>query len=490
MENNLDKLIGFFSPKSQLKRAGYRTALDSNKRAYEAAGKGRRVKNWKTSGASANGETELSIKSLRDRSRDLVRNNPYAKKAVNVLTTNVIGSGLQPTPTGSKTQLNKVKDIWRTWSQSIEGEAGRQMNFLGVQRLAFRSMVESGECLVRRVWRKTNTPGMAPFCLQVLEADFIDHSKTMLLPTGGRIVQGVEFDGQGLRVAYWLFESHPGEPSGMLSFGSKRVPAEDLIHLYVVDRPGQVRGVPFGVASFVRMRDLDSYSDATLVRQQIAACWVGFIQDGVAMENFTGGTTAPEYNIDRVEPGMIETLPAGKTITFGTPPPAEGYDSYTRTVLREIACAYGITYEALTGDLSNVNFSSARMGWLEFGKLVEELQDIVFVPQFANQVWGWFMEAAIIGGLIKKSVPATWTAPRRQFVDPLKETKALVEMVRAGFISWQEAVKQMGYEPDEVSAEMKADYEMFDNNGFVFSVDPRKDTPPPGPEAPPEKEDS
>lgn len=473
-----DSVVSVFNPQAGLRRAAARASAE-HIRAYEAAQKGRRLKNWKTQSTSQNAETVFSLSTLRDRSRDLVRNNPYAKRAIEILSTNVVGVGIQPTPfedsvdttaKGPSAAVKKAAAAWRKWAYSTKADAGGQMNFYGVQRLVARSLFESGEVLIRRV-KRNNGLGFAPVSLQVLESDFLDHNKNEDL-TDGYILQGVEYDKQGVRVAYWLFQSHPGEIIGMRTFESKRVPADEIIHLYKVDRPGQVRGVPFGAASFVRMRDLDQYADAQLVRQQIAACYVAFIQD--AAETFSGQST-PYDGAERFEPGMIETLPPGKSITFGSPPRADGYESYTRTILREIAVAYGVTYEALTADFSNVNFSSARMAWIEFGRLVEELQELVVIPMMLNRVWEWFVDASMVAGLIRKPIGANWTSPKRVAVDPLKEVAALKEMVRAGFISWQEAVRQGGYDPAEVAKEISDDQATFDDNGFMLTVDARND---------------
>lgn len=471
-----EQVIELFSPRLAAERAR-NTVVMNELRAYDAAGKGRRLKNWKPKGYSANGETILGLSELRNRSRDLVRNNPYSKKAVDVLCTNIISTGLMPRPNGTKAEAKRLKEAFKSWANSTACDAGGQLNFLGIQRLVTRSMVESGDVIVRKV-KKDNGLDLPPIALQVLEGDFLDGSKTMSLSNGGKIMQGVEFNNRGERVAYWLYDEHPGEAFLMSSLESKRVPADEIVLCYKVDRPGQVRGVPMGVSSFVRIKDLDDYSDAQLVRQKIASCYAIFIEDATASDNFGNKGAANEYEGQRVEPGMIETLPAGKKMTFATPPPAADYEPYTRTILREIACAYGITYEALTGDLSNVNFSSARMGWLEFGRLVEEIQEIVLIPMFLTRVWDWFAQGSIIVGTMKKNKGCEWTSPRRQFVDPAKEVKALVEMVRAGFISWQEAVRQMGYEPDEVAAQLKEDYDLFDVMGFMLSVDGRVDLPP------------
>ena len=74
-----------------------------------------------------------------------------------------------------------------------------------------RSLVESGEVLVRLRERRVEDGLPVPLQLQVLEADHLDSGKTEELRDGGFILQGIEFDALGRRRAYWLYPTHPGD---------------------------------------------------------------------------------------------------------------------------------------------------------------------------------------------------------------------------------------------------------------------------------------
>jgi len=91
--NWLDRTIGALSPSVGLRRMRQRQALQLMQRAYEGAKAGRRTDGWVTAGTGANAEIAPASARLRDRSRDLVRNNPYAAKAVNALVSNLVGTG-------------------------------------------------------------------------------------------------------------------------------------------------------------------------------------------------------------------------------------------------------------------------------------------------------------------------------------------------------------------------------------------------------------
>ena len=465
--NFIDQVIGFINPQAGLQRARSRAALEAVRK-YDAATKGRRGSGWTATGTSANSETALSLSTLRDRARELVRNNPYAKNAVDVITTNTIGTGIIPRPRMNGSSSQTLVENWNKWASTKRCDFEGQHTFYGIQALAMRTIAESGEVLIRK--RMVNDKEM-PLRLQVLEPDFLDSAKNFdKIKDGGYIVQGVEFDSNGKRVAYHLFDRHPGEGSGSLS--SKRVDASDILHIYSVDRPGQVRGVPFGASAMLRLRDFDDYEDAQLMRQKIAACFAVFVQDASA--DAIGGTSSAKSDLpERVEPGIIEQLPAGKTVTFASPPQAEGYDIYTRKVLQAIAVGYGVTYEALTSDLSNVNFSSGRMGWLEFARRIIHWQNNIIIPRLCDEVWTWFMAASKMATGKGESVIVDWTPPRREMIDPVKETNAIILAIRAGLISWQEAVREQGYDPDTLLAHIAEDNKKFDEKKVILDSDAR-----------------
>lgn len=477
MSNLLDQFVSFVNPVAGAKRARARFLegmFTEKARKYEAAAPGRRTSDWKTTSASANTEVAMASVTLRNRSRDLCRNNPHAKKAITTLVTNVVGSGIKPSiQIAGNRYAKNIKAAWKAWAESTKCDFEGRKTFSGIQAMCARAVFESGECFVRQHIDKKNAP--IPLRLQVLEADFLDITKDGLTTEGdGYIMQGIEFDSVGRRVAYWMYQVHPGENRLYRSMTSKRIPADEILHVYYAERPGQIRGVPVGTSAMLRLKSLDEYDDAELMRKKVAACFGAFVTDSAdplpGETNELGG-----YPVERLEPGMIEYLKPGKEVTFGNPPPSDGYAEYSTTFLRSIAAGFGVTYEAMTGDLSGVNFSSGRMGWIEMGNIVAEYQEFMMIPVLCSGVWDWFVQMATIMGIGKMDAAATWTTPRRPMLDPVKETKGLSEMVRNGFKSWQDAVREQGDDPDVMSDELAADYAMFEKLGFMLACDPRFD---------------
>jgi lambda family phage portal protein len=473
--NTLDRFISWVSPSAGVKRISKRMALE----AYEAAAKGRRTSHWKHSKSSADADLMPSLELLRNTSRNMIRNNPYAFQAIEGLVTNSIGTGIRLDITSevNESALEKFKSYWERWAEKPECDFDGAMNFYGIQGLAARSMFESGECLIVKRKLPSSARGVLNIRLQVLEPDFIDSNRTYdNTGNGNYIRQGIEYNQAGQRVAYWLFKEHPGNQFGFY-LSSYRVPAEDVIHLYRTLRPGQQRGVPTGVASFLRLNDFSDYEDAELMAAKVAACFVAFVSGSPDAVN-VGGADAEDRR-EKVAPGIIEHLKQGETVTFGTPRATSGQGEYARKSLQGSAAGYGVTYEIMTGDLSNVNFSSMRIGAIEFHKRMGDLQLNTFIPKMCDRVLQWVYEAV----QLQESIPvdqlkADWTAPRREMMDVDKETKAMGNQILFGLTSWSEAVRELGFNPDALLKAIAKDQANFKKYGVKLTSD-ASNTPPP-----------
>lgn len=467
--NTVDKFIGIFSPRTAFNRARYRLATDAvtdSQRKFDAAAKSRRTNGWVPSAGSPNMLTLGVLSTIRNRSRDLTINNPYAKRAIQAIKNNVVGTGIRPTPSGSEAEIRKVKEAWWKWAETKQCDWNGKETFYGLQKLVISTVVQDGEVIVRK---RRSSDSRFPVKLQVCEADHIDDSKEAPKTSGGGwIMQGVEYDSAGVITHYYLFDRHP---SDSLKLTSERVPASEVLHIFLQDRAGQVRGIPWFASVAIKMRDFDDFEDAQLMQQKIAACFAAFVTKEDT-NSVTGSTPTESETSERIEPGIIEHLQPGESVSFANPPSTAGQETFSKKVLQAIAAGYGITYESLTGDLSNVNFSSGRMGWLEMHRNIQEWQQRIMIPQFCDPVWEWFLQGAKMSGMVKDDkIIADWTPPRREMIDPVKEINGLVTMINAGFDSWQDVVRQLGYDPDLVIEQLQADLKKFDAAGIKVSSD-------------------
>lgn len=467
--NGFEKIIGFLAPGIAIRRAMGRSALRQIE-SYEAAAKGRRTNHWRRTRNDADADIIPSLSWLRNTSRMIVRNNPYAFQAIESLVCNTVGDGIRPDFTGPAGMVKIVKQYWKKHMESTQCDWTGQMNFYGQTSLGTRGMFESGGVLLIRRRIKAGI-GALPVKFQLLESDYIDLNKTdMGVPVNGRgyIRHGLEYNNANQLVAYWLFKTHPGNQFGFYA-QSERVPAEDVIYMYRTLRPGQDHGVPAGVSSFLRLNDFDDYEDAELMSKKISACYAVFISGGVT--DLPGGTDEKEPR-EKLAPGIIERLRPGETVSVATPQVSQGVSEFHRVKMLGVSVGYGTTYEKMTNDLVNVNLSSIRVGDIEHQRRITEVQRNTIIPKYCERVMRWFLEAlSLVETIDIDKIDVSWTPPRRQMIDVDKETKALGNQILFGLNSWSEIARENGNNANELADEIAADQKMFKDKGIVLTSD-------------------
>ncbi|MDC6176274.1 phage portal protein [Ralstonia solanacearum] len=460
---------------------------------HEAAGRGRRALAWRPGNPGAVAALLASGEDLRIKSRDLVRRNAWAQAGIEAFVANAVGTGIKPQSLSTDDAFKAdVQALWRDWTE--EADAAGQTDFYGLQALACRAMLEGGECLIRLRPRRPEDGLSVPLQLQLLEAEHLPMTLNVDLPSGNVVRSGIEFDGLGRRVAYHLYRSHPDDGrlapmSGQGGLDTVRVDASEVIHLFRVLRPGQIRGEPWLSRALVKLNELDQYDDAELVRKKTAAMFAGFVTRQSPEDNLMGEGLPDEAGISLLglEPGTLQILEPGEDIKFSDPADVGGsYGEFLRTQFRAVAAALGITYEQLTGDLTGVNYSSIRAGLLEFRRRCEMVQHSVLVHQMCRPVWAaWMKQAVLSGALIapgfarggaarrRQYLQAKWIPQGWQWVDPEKEFKAMLLAIRAGLMSRSEAISTFGYDAEDIDREIAADNARADALGLIFDSDPR-----------------
>ena len=471
LERFADDLVGLVSPKRKLQRLRYRHAAEAVDRlmgrdGYEGASRGRRMAGWHTSQQSANAAIEVDGQLLRDRARDLVRNNPWAARGLQVLATNVVGSGIRPQlRVEDDGQRRELEDAWARWAESTDCDAAGQHNFYGLQEQVVRAAAEGGGCLVRRRFRRASDGLEIPMQLELLEVDYLDDHLDRELEGGGKILGGIEFDVLGRLRGYHLRYEHPGDRY-LRSFESRFVPASEVLHVFRAKRAGQVLGVTEFAPAITSLKELKELTDAHLVQQKIAACFGALVTKDPAEDELAealpdaeaaGGEPGDE--LERLGPGLIQYLNPGEDVKFGDPPRADGLEPMVQTHLRAIASSLGISFEALTNDYRQVPFSAARMSWGESERTFDSWRRGAVVPSFCAPVWRWWADARFLATGQEVDVRPTWSSPRRLMLDPVKEATGAATLIDNGLLSRDEWWRQHGYEPDRMRTEVSRDRE-------------------------------
>ena len=470
------------------------------KRDYLAAVHNRLTHDWIAGTTSADAELRSGAKILRARCRDLERNNDYARRYFKLLENNVLGSEgvvLQMKIREPK-QINGkwtdgydvlanqiIEESWSRWGESRLCSVTRQYTWQDLQRLVLRSTARDGFVLVRKHYTERAAPYY--FAIEPIEADLLDIDHNATLPNGGVIRLGVEYDEMGAPSYYHLLRHHPGEMyqprSGPGAPWRERVPASEMLCIYMPERIGQSVGVPWLASSMLRLKHLASYEEAEVTAARVAAGKMGFL---VAQANATGagysGAETPSGNkyMD-VEPGSIEILPQGYSIaSFDPSHPSTAFGDFVKSCLRGISSGLGVSYNSLANDLENVNYSSIRAGLIEEREEWKSIQRW-FVQWFITPVFSdWLRMAASSGALTngRITLPATkldkwnqptWIARRWPWVDPLKDMQASVLAVEKGFASRRSVIAESGGDIEDTFRDLAADDALAEQYGIDFS---------------------
>ncbi len=436
-------------------------------RNYEGAGHGRRWSGF--SDISSPSAAALSAAgTLARRARGLVANNAYAASGVEAWESALVGAGLKP--------QHKNAALALAFEEATDFlDADDLTDFYGLQAAVARSVVINGEALAVL---------LADGRIRLLDPEQLDRNENRDMRGEARIVQGVEFDQQGRRVAYHIRQDLPGLPFAQ-SYRTIRVPAAQVLHVFRPIFAGMVRGLTWFAPVLLRSADYDRAIDAQLTRQITAACFAGFLysEDPSAFDGDEAGGTLE----GGLEPGTMKRLPAGTKIEFSSPAAiGEEAIDFLKITRQEIAAGLGVPVHVLSGDLSDANYSSLRAGLIEWRRRVEKHQHSMLVYQFCRPVWRfWCVQRALAGapemaGFFRDERPflaAKWITPKFDFVDPKKDTDAEIAALNAGLMTRRQAVAARGYDVDQLDEERAEDERRAARLGLSFPALQGKGSP-------------
>ncbi|MFZ5964727.1 phage portal protein [Thalassococcus sp. BH17M4-6] len=412
----------------------------------EAAGGGRR---WQGAQVIAHcpNSTLAARGPAQTRAAALTLNNPHAHRITETWVSALIGKGWQ-----TRSQHPNAA-IARSLNDAFEALTAPQM------AIAARALVRDGEAFLR-----IQITASGEIKLKPIPSEQVDPSLSRDLGGGARIVAGVEFDAEDEIVAYHILPEAPGTP--FVTYGAAiRVPARDVLHIFDPIFPGQVRGLSWFAPVLLKLRDRDEASDALLMQLKTASLITGYVRDpDGSFAGFEGQEEGSAINV-ALEPGAMRILPPGADVTFSHP--GQGLTQaadFLRAQDREIAAGVGLTFEALTGDLTQTNYSSARVGLLEFRRRAEMLQRQLIEGQLLRPLWRRWIDLRALAGEIDATGAALddyrgvrFVPPGWQWVDPKNEVEADARAIETGLKSREEVVAGRGRDIDDLNEEIARD---------------------------------
>lgn len=471
----LETIIEHISPSWALSRQRNRLTT-ATLRAYEAASP---KDTWRPrrAGAGANADHLADAATMRGKARSLYQNVSFIKRGINGKVNYLIGTGITSYCTSPNGTDKKVDTVLSNWAD--ECDADSQHNLFSLEYAAWRAVEIDGEVLIRLRPRRREDSLSIPLQIQLLEIDWLDTAKNG--PNGNNvIISGIEYDPIGRIVAYWLFPAHPGElaiTSRNAYAQSKPLPAQYIIHVYAPARPGAARGISSLHATINRTRDLATYEDSEAARKNLESR-LGLAVSGApnaALPNLDPynqqpgqGGPAGLQNLGQIPGGGIVRLPDGMTISQIKPEAIPGTVEYAKHQLRMIAAGIETTYEIMTGDLSEVNFSSGRLGRIDFKRTCEVVQWLDIIPRLRQRILKAAAAAAYLDGTIPTPNPK-WdhTTPKWDYVNPREDIAAEALEIATGLSTWSEKLRSRGIRPTLHWAELKNDVQTLRDNDLL-----------------------
>lgn len=491
----VDHAIAAIAPGWAMRRLRARAAT-SVLSAYRGAEQSRIRRDWRPGAGSADADLLADLPTLRERSRDLNRNDAYASAITNTVVVNTVGSGIKPQCRLNQEMLGISEEearlferaaerAWRRWCPFADAQG--RLEFNAMQSLVQRQILENGELFVLPLMITDEPWRPYRLGLEVIEADRVATPSDKL--SDPNIRDGIELGTRGQPIAYWVRKTHPGDlflngitskNSDLSSAAFTRIPARNrvngrpnVLHLFWTKRPGQSRGEPFFAPVLSTFKDLADSVEAAVVTLRIAACFSAFVETsdpfGAAQAN-SSGTNAQGQRIQEVEPGMIEYLGIGQSIKFGQPNgPGAMFEPFMLMVLRSIGAALGLPLELVLKDFSRTNYSSARSAMLEARKFFKGYQQWL-IQHFCQPVWEMVQEEAwlrqhlpavdLIGEDRDEWLRAIWIAPGWGWVDPVKEVESSTMAIDANLSTLADECAAQGRDWEDVLAQRKREQDL------------------------------
>jgi len=484
--------MGLVNAWNELWKPNPTTMPTKRRRSFAGAEVNRLTAGWVTSVQSADSEIKGSLKKLRNRSRQLVRDVDYCKNAIRAITDNVVGTGVRlqsqvRQQRGGKLNQrvnDSIERAWKKWGHADSCDVSGKLCFDDLTRAAVSSWAESGEVFIRIIRGKQFGNSEIPFALQILESDMVDEDyQGKAQRKGWEWRMGVLCDQWQRPQKFAFFSRHPGDTLFVSQPAAEDrhvfVDAKDVIHLARFERPGQTRGIPWMASAIQRMHHLEGYEQAEIVRARASSALMAWIQSPEG--ELEGDGIEDDERVYDMEPGAIRYLGSGESVHVPDLNAPDGqFEPFLRSMLRALAAGIGCSYETISRDYSQTNYSSSRLSLLQdqeaFKALQYQLREV-----FLEKVYNEWLEIAVLSGVL--SLPTYQAEPERYqmakwlfrgwgWVDPMKEVQSAQLAVKSGFKTQSMVLAETtGMDLEEFLVARKNEIDLAEQLGLKFDTE-------------------
>ena len=450
-------------------------------RQYDAAKIGGANRLYRPPTSSGAQEVSSSWQMTTNKLRDLDRNNPHVAGMRRRFTAALVGEGSWPRPKVLKPnsvdrfdfdkQTNiKILEFWEEWAKHAcaNGDSVYQL-----QRIAANAFFIDGGILIHKVFKNGELK------LEPIELDHLDRSKDFDNGEGIRVVDGIELDSYNEPIAYYITKRFPTESASQ----TVRVPASEIINLFDRERASNVSGISRLASAAMNFKNINSFRADTMTLARVATGYGLFVETASPEDWYNTNEPTEERDLDYVEPGAVHYLRPGEKITsVNSLHPGTTYGPFVKSELQAASVGSGMSYESVSNDGANTNFSGARQ-MLLFERAMLRYTFSIFEEQLYNRIYEWFIDFMVMfKGLVlpeymsnkTRYLRVSWSRPKTEWVDPLKDSRAAAEEVAMGVNTITEICEVNGRDIEEVVATRKYENELFKNAGLVPDLENKK----------------
>lgn len=381
-----------------------------------------------------------NLPAIRNRSRWELKNNSTARAIPTTYSNVAIARGPVRVAVkhDNKNYALKVSAMFSSYLKSCgsKGESVGRLLHLGT-----REMFPAGEFFLVTKSKK-NKKGLPELKFQIIQPERVTNSGNINFTNQN--ANGIETDSDGNAVAYWVSDK---KKNGIISPVARRIPADNVIHVYVTDEPEQTRGQPWMCTNVKELNKIRAWDKGVLAVQAIAAFFGVYVKND--NENSKGRSAKPlNPSIREMNPGNITTLPYKHDVaTVQANQPTNDQNNFRKEIQGEIGAANQIPINLTRKNSADYNFASARvdvsilmMDTTVYQQLLEE--------NCINRIFELWLEEAVAMGMVaaphgEVELDVLWSKPDFH-TDPSKLAKANEVYLKTGQRSWSEVRAEAG----------------------------------------------
>ena len=453
------------------------------RRMIQSANTGRLESSWSSTPTTVDALIYQHWNVLVARSREQSENNDHAAKFLSLCEINVVG----PNGFTCKSQVKDingkmdlvaqaaVEDAWAEFGEIGNFDVTGSLSRADIERLVIKSVAMDGEFIAVHRYGSEFPHGYA---LQILDPVTLDARHFERLGNGNNIRHGIEFNTNGKPVAYHFNEVDERQIGYTQALRpTQRIAAEDVLHVFLPERVGQKRGLPWMRTALWRMKMLNGFEDAAITKARLGASAAGFFKNPDADPD-----DAEDLPMEAGEPGQFYDIGNREFVQWDPQFPSNEFDPFVKAMLRSIASGLKVSYNNLASDLTSVNFSSIRQGALDEREVWKSLQEWL-IGQWSKKIFAKWLSVALLnqkvmvpnkGGVMRplpfekldKYKPVAFRGRRWAWIDPNSEMKATELAIGMKLMSRTQAIEDLGRDPEDVWSEIERETVTLEEKGI------------------------